>query len=538
MHEYHSIKISQSIIDGDKWKDSLFLPLPDRKPYEINKSELHFSQLSARILGTTYDETDYFIDLHELSNREEVHILSECLDKSIQPERFQAIQRIHMINQKENGLSVNRFVAFLDGERLIPSHSNYAMRRHLRQSLMTVLESFKNKHTEGFNDPDFRRVLVDLIKWTWNHLHVWLEGFDVKVKMPHVIWYGDATKSQLYFLYYLMLIGCDVLIFHPEGKDQFQEIDPGNDISQIVTYPATAKLQPFPIEKPERQSTVAYRATKEMDNVLHHEGSQLYKPWQFRNHIPSSVTLKTTYDELFLIAKERAFIRPGFNATKEVVEIPTIFAKVMGVSKNKKEYWDRLQTLSDYKNTVLIRKFPFTEEINVNQQFHYQHSLNSNGRLDPEKMQRSNWWQYKHLPSGTQNALAHTISNMCANPRLLQKNSETVDQIKLYLFAHAINIPAQFLNLMQVFDFSQEVPKLVLYNTELNGTLSRSDAALLLLLNEYGIDIVLYNPPGHNCVENYIDSNAFDTHWLEEMSFEQEFKEPNFIQKLLKSIKF
>lgn len=44
-------------------------------------------------------------------------------------------------------------------------------------------------------------------------------------KMPAVIWYGEANKSQLYFLYYVMLIGCDVVLFHPEGKDQFRELD-------------------------------------------------------------------------------------------------------------------------------------------------------------------------------------------------------------------------------------------------------------------------------------------------------------------------
>lgn len=537
MNNFHSIQISQASLDYDEWKLTLFKPLPERKPYEKSKV-LHLCQVVGRILGVNFDETDYFQYLYELYTSKKVHILSETLDKSITQERFQAIQRVLMINQKEKGLSVNRFVAFLDGERLIPSYSNQVIHRHLRQSLMTVIETFKHNHKEGFNDPDFRRVLVDLVKWTWNHLHIWLEDTNVELEMPRVIWYGDASKSHIYFLYYLILIGCDVLMFHPEGKDPFNEIDPDQRIAQIVTYPATTKVEPFPKEKPERKSTVAYRATKEIDHVLHHEGSQLYKPWQFRHHIPTSVTLKTTYDELFLLLKERAFVRPNFNATKEVVEIPTLFAKVMGISSNKKEYWDRLQTLKDYKNTELILNFPFTEEITVNYQFHYQHSLNKDGKLDPNKIIQGNWWQYKHLPNTTQLAIAHTISSMCATPRLLPKNTEKLEDVQLYLFTQATNVSPQFLNLMQVFDYSQEVPKLVLYNNELNGTLSRSDAALLLLLNEFGIDIIIYNPPGHNCIEQFIDANAFDTHWLDEMSFEQEFKEESFIRKLFKSIKF
>ncbi|WP_407271252.1 YceG family protein [Radiobacillus sp. PE A8.2] len=537
MNNYHGITIHKSQIESDKWKHTLFKKLPDRDLYKIGTS-LEISGLAGRVLGSTYDETDYFIYLYELYKAENVHILSEGLDKTIASEKFQAVQRVWMINQKEKGLSTNRFVAFLDGERLIPKHPNPAMNRHLRKSLITVLDTFKQSHSQSLDHPDFRRVIVDIIKWSSNHLDPWLQATNIEEEMPHVIWYGDATKSQLYFLYYLILVGCDVIILHPGGNDQFAEIDPNNDISLVEKYPDTTDIQPFPTVKPERQSTVAYRSSKEIDNVLHHEGSHLYKPWQFRNHFPHSITLKTTYDELFLIAKERAFIRPNFKATKDIVEIPNIFAKIMGVSKNTKEYWDRLRLLTEFKESETIRNFPFSEEINSNYQFHFQDSLNRNGEIEPEKLMNINLWQYNHLPNGTQKAIAHSISNLCKIPKLLPKNKETVEDVRLYLFAQATNIETRFLNLMQTFDFSQVVPKLILYNTENNGTLSRSDAATLLLLNEFGFDIVIYNPPGHNCIENYIDEKLFDTHFLDEMSFGQEFKEPTFIRKFIKSIKF
>ncbi|MDF0725774.1 YceG family protein [Cytobacillus sp. S13-E01] len=537
MSNYRNLQITQAKLDSDKWKLTLFKTLPERTPYE-KSDEYRFCQLSGRILGTNHDETDYYLNLHELYTSEKIHVLSEILDKSISTLRFQGVQKVHMINQKEKGLSVNRFVAFLEGERLIPTHPNNLVHRHIRQTLISVLETFQQNHKDGFNHPEFRRVLVDIIKWSWNHLNGWLENINLEIEMPRVIWYGDASKSQLYFLYYLMKLGCDVLIFHPEGKDEFAEIDPKQNISQIVTYPATGKLEPFPKEKPDRQSTVAYRATKEINNVLFHEGSHLYKPWQFRNHLPTSVTLKTTYDELFLIAKEPAHIRQNFQVTKGTVLIPSIFSKIMGVSANKKEYWDRLQKLSESKNTELIRNFPFTKEVIANHKFHYQHALDKEGKLHPKKMVESNWWQYKHLPEGIQLAIAHVISNICASPKLIPKNNEKVEDVQLYLFTQATDIAPNHLNLMQLFDYSQDVPKLVLFNTEINGSLSRSDAARILLFNELGIDIVIYNPPGHNCIEQFIDSSMFDTHWLEEMSFQQEFKEPSFLKKIFKSIKF
>ncbi|MGE6205953.1 YceG family protein [Guptibacillus hwajinpoensis] len=536
MSHYDQILIKKTPLDDENLNELLFKPFPERTPYE-NGNELLITQIVGRFLGSYYDENEYFLQLHELSNSNYFHVLSEELNKVISPERLQAIQSIHSINQKENGLSANRFVAFLEGAKLIPSHKNPALHRHLRKSLISILELFEKQHNGGFSHPEFRRVLVDLMKWTWNHLAPWLEDVEFEIKMPGIVWYGEASTSQQYFLLYLVQLGCDVLYFHPEGVDSFDELDPDGELMEKRKLPTTVAIEPFPIEKPERRSTVAYRATKEMDTVLHHEGSQLFKPWQLRNYSPKSVTLKTTYDELFLIAKEKAFIRPNFKVEDGTVHIPSLFAKIMGVSENKKEYWNRLQDISEAKSTTMIRQFPFTQETRANQKFHYQHTMNREGMLDPELMMQGNWWQYKHLPNETQKAIGQAISRMCANPKLLPEGNETEEDIKLYLFSQTTKIPEEFVHLMQTFDYSQEVPKVVLYNTEMNGTLSRSDAAVLHLLNEFGIDIILYNPPGHQCIERYLDSNQFDTHWLEEMAFRQDFKEPSVFRKLFKSIK-
>jgi len=65
----------------------------------------------------------------------------------------------------------------------------------------------------------------------------------------------------------------------------------------------------------------------------------------------------------------------------------------------------------------------------------------------------------------------------------------------------------------------------------MTGTLSRSDAAFLLLLNQFGIDLILYNPTGHNDIENYLETSLFDIHWLEDVVFDLEYKEPSIFKK-------
>lgn len=87
-----------------------------------------------------------------------------------------------------------------------------------------------------------------------------------------------------------------------------------------------------------------------------------------------------------------------------------------------------------------------------------------------------------------------------------------------------------------MFDYAQTVPKLVLYHTEMSGGLTRSDAAALLFLNEIGIDIIIYNPPGHQDIEQFIEEDQYDIHWLDDMVFQQDYKEPSLVKRLFRTI--
>ena len=513
-------------VEYSNWATELSKPIATRPDYQLGEERIQYSQIATRIVGSGFDETEYMIELYTASQAPGVYVLSETLDKNMPPERFQAIQRIYDLIQEKPNLSINRFVAFLEGAQLLPKYGEDPdFNRLIRSALIEVFELFKKNHAGAFHHPEFRRVFLDIIKWTWNHIDPWVKGTPIDKDIPHIIWYGDMNKSQMYFLFYTILLGMDVVILHPEGKDDFKELDPDNNWSFLTEYPTTMKIQPFPQEEPKRQGTVAYRASKEIDHVLHHEGSAYYKPWQFRNHLPVAVTLKTTYDEIFLLAKEKAFIRPNFSANGDEVKIPALFAKVSGVSTSRKEYWDKMHRLTSQPNCVVVKKFPFIQETKANNQYHYQHALGKDGRLVPEKMMQSNWWQYGQLHDGAQLGLAAAISRICAHSKMKAQPGETPEQVSLYLFTQATSIPEELINLLQTFDYAQEVPKVILYNNEVNGILSRADAALLLLLNEIGLDIILYNPPGHNDLEHFIRKEYFDHHMLEDMVFDLSFQE-------------
>ncbi|WP_026694415.1 YceG family protein [Peribacillus kribbensis] len=519
---------------GD-WTGILKTPVTAREAVAAG-DQSHYKQVAGVFLGVHPDKDEYLEFLYDLAHDPSLQIvlLSEQLDKQIETERFQAIQRILLILQNEK-LSMNRFIAFMEGERLIPSFQDGEKSRKIREVFRQVVELFSESHPDGLQDHDFRRVAVDLVKWMWNHAGVWMEQGDYRSSAPKILWYGEASKSEAYFLYFLILLEFDVLIFNPAGKNDLEAVDQAKMVPVLQLGAGVPGLDTFPASRPVRRATVAFKASQEMDRVLHGDDSMLYKPWQFRNYAPSALTLKTTYDELFLLIKERAFIRPNFEVRNERVYIPNIFAKVSGITRNRREYWDRVEGLSEYDLALTIRSYPFSREVRANNIFHYQNALGSDGALDPEKMIEASWWRHKQLPSGLQQGIAHAISRYSGQPRLKQLPHEDHHTLQLYLFNQAMDIPLDAIRLLQKFDYSQEVPRIVIFKSGQNGSnMTRSDAALLLLLNEIGIDIVILNPTGQNDIEMYIDEEFYDTHWLDEVSFEQELREPSIIKKFLK----
>jgi hypothetical protein len=539
---FNQLKIQNVSLSYENWQGLLAKPVPERPEFLIENGVIRIGRVIAEFLGMPLDIDEYYNQLYDYVHSEEwnINLLSEdSLNKSINNQHFQAVQKVLTIYHEQR-LSINRFTAYLDGEQLLLKSKNHVLHRKLREAMIDTLELFSNKEDDGLKNSELRRVLVDLVKWSINHLEKPLSKADPQQQMPRFLWYGDFKKSHQYFLYFLIQLGCDLIIFHPEGKDPLSEM-----IAEPIFvhhYPKKLPAEAFPTEKRMRKTTIAYRASREIETILNEEGSGLYKPWQLRDYLPSSITLRTTYDELFILGKEMAMIRPNFEAFNGIVKIPSLFAKIQGVSKNRKEYWDRLQALTKMENSLLIRHFPFTVHPPSDFRFHYRNALGSDGLLCPEKIIQAHYWAYGHLPIGLQKGIAAAIRNVCENSGLKPLNQESPEELRIYLFSHLTKMPKSIIQLLEKFDYSQNVPKLILYNNEMHGNIQRSDAAVLLLLNTFGIDIIVYNPPGHNDIENYLAADLFDTHWLDDVVFDLEYKEPSrlkkgLIQTILKNFK-
>ncbi|WP_010289332.1 YceG family protein [Kurthia massiliensis] len=518
------------------WLTYFLAPTHERPHYKTSDEQLTFERIAVRVLGVPLDEVEYFNTLYEWHTGSEIHVLSEELDKRIDNQDFQLLQNILQKHRElPKGLSINRLVAMMYGAKLIPQHQDARLNRHLQLAVIDVIEQFQSQQTEGLLSNGFRRFLIDIVKWLKNHWIQWMETATPETPFPKVIWYGECTLSQQYFLLLLMKLGCDVAIFDPTGKDAFAAIDPEQTSSVIYDYGNTAPLQPFPTQIREVQATVGYRSTQQLERLIQDEQG-IYRPWQYQHYEPHSVKLQHTYDDIFIYAKEPAMMRPGFKAQNPTVYIPTIFAKINGMSRDRADYWRRMHELLDLPHTLRIEKFPYAKESKANFRFHYEKSL-VGGQLDAERMMQNDFWQYKDLTPEIQRAIALIIIDCCEQPSVQTLPGESNRELSITTLKQLSMLPKDILRMMQSFDYAQHIPKIIVYYDETLGQFSRADAILLSFLNRYGFDIIFYTPTGKQDIETYLDNEIYTLHRLDEMVFDKAFQERKKSASLIDKIR-
>lgn len=522
-------------LTNESWLKVLQTPVSKRASFlpDENQKLLTIGQVVARFLGVPADEEDYYQRIYDYVHGEnyKLRLLSaEILDKSSEENKEDMELLVPLIKQElEKSAIKQKLTAFNSEIFLIPFRSSL-LTNQVFIAFQEVLNRIQKEIDGGIMNPEIPALLAELIQWSRKFLKEFY-GINPLEDMPKFLWYGNFQKKHARFVHFLVGLGCDIVVFSPDGEDILSGFDEA-DLIFVRRFRYLKNARPFPKEKSRRKSTPAYRAAKEIEDLLSGGGTVLYKEWQLRDYTPQSLTLKTTYDELFILLKETAMIRPGFEARNGIVKIPSLFAKIQGISRNRREYWNRMHSLILTENTLFIKQFPFSRNIDNDLRFHYRQSLDRDGMLNPEKLLHSRFWKYKRLPTSLQKGIAFAIRNICGNPALKPVYRESVNDLRVYLFTQVLQLPGEILKLLQNFDYSREVPKVVLFNNGLNGVLTRADACALLLLNHIGVDIVIYNPSGLNDIENYIYEDLFDVHWLEEVVDEQEYKEPSFLKKL------
>ena len=255
----------------DNWLDQINTPASERTFYKKKDGAfIHIGQVTAKFIGIPYDEDEYYNHLYDHVHSDGLILLSDStLNHSLDHFRLESIDKISKFSDEQN-LSINRFVALMDQENLLPALDHSLVNRQIRDAAVKMTELYIRTEKGGLKSQEFISVINDVIGWLFYNLNRHLDKANPESAMPAFLWYGNYRKSHQYLLYFLIQLGCDLVTFTPDGNDVLATTGPDRLKTFVHIFPETGNPKPFPMEKSKQTSTVAYRASKDIENHLFH----------------------------------------------------------------------------------------------------------------------------------------------------------------------------------------------------------------------------------------------------------------------------
>lgn len=260
-----------------------------------------------------------------------------------------------------------------------------------------------------------------------------------------------------------------------------------------------------------RLSTMAAHAEKDLDALLYAD-SGLYRNRQFVR--ANAVTLRTTYDELFILWDQELRYRPGFSADGDGVTMPVLFAKVSGVEGGRlPAYWQRVRQLAGGE-ALYVRQLPMPLEEGSFQALALK--ALKNGHIDRELLRRDRRYPFALLREELQDHLFDKLQLML-DRRLIE--GTFVNGTEYTVLATALGMGKGLLRMLQAFDFTRKSPKVVCVDAKEDGA-TLQDAILLTLLNLVGFDVALFVPTGYRTIERFLADNLPVEHQIGEYIYD------------------
>lgn len=331
--------------------------------------------------------------------------------------------------------------------------------------------------------------------------------------LPILIYYGEISSSEVSFLELLSYMPIDILYICPTKTQKgilknALEFELQNSLD-IKDFPKT--------EMKVKVSTVAYKAEKEIESEIYND-TGLYKNQQFANSTP--ITLRTTYEEIFILWNQEANFRPSFRTDGLKVYTPNIFAKVCGVKDtDENKYFKSIKSLINddtiyYKNIPFLKEKPILKDSSLKKCVH-------NNKIHIDLIKKIEEYKYEYLDLNTQHYIISKIDELI-NLNWIKYTGSDLNNI---ILGTLLNLDKPTLKLIQKFDFTKNIPKIVIVDTtEEMATIF--DCIYLLFLNLIGFDIVIFTPTGYRNIEKFIMDSSFENHIIGEFMFN--LKAPNF----------
>lgn len=386
---------------------------------------------------------------------------------------------------------------------------NENLRKILKLKFETVLEMYlKQQLNMNLAKESVKKLLFICKKYYFNIMN----EYYLQEGNPKILCYGQIYRDDLYFLLLMYFCGVDILYFNPTKQEKFpfpREVVPYIDVQKHGRTSNITKL--FVSNKDNetnRQETVAYKASQEINMVLHEDKGGMYGSWQFERYMVVANTIKTSYDEISQLNTVEARFRQGFEVEDGCVYIPNIFSKVSGITVDKSDYFDFFDTAS--AGALIIENVPFSVKREHNES---QNLVSDEGLIDKDAIKKLPQYQFSHLKESVQDYILSTIQEMVTKKDVLFRfaDDENIDNFIVY---ESLTLERRYQDLLQNFDFPYKIPRIVIFHDN-QEVFNKNDAIRVAFFVLSGFDVVIFTPSGYNDIEVVLNDFIYDVHKLE-----------------------
>ena len=484
----------------------------------------------ASIIGihNLVDYCDFLANIKDKTIKYKSQYLLFCdkIQFSADPDRVSRI--LTLINAVNLSDLQNSFIKIVDNEEL---------NERLKNALSVIYElALKNNLLKT---PSIEKnFIVKMIIWIQDNLKDIVWKID---DSPKVFYYGKIKEHEALFLFLLLAVGFDVVYINPD-EDPFEKytfkipiqkfvygVQHANSNSSFEFFADQGKV----VNKITSATKIASEELKE--NFFTPE-SGIFKPFQFVDGNTMPLLINGTLEDLEVYFNQPAKVRPGFHIQNEdTVVIPNFFFKVNGVNIDRFKYFTLLNNLRKNKNTLFAGTVNIVPvPIDRSRVFSLDFSIDKNNRLIKEEIRLNPLYKIKNIRFELEEFILSKLEETINTP-IFRINLEKKEI--LHFIASVISMDSKVLYALESFDFTQNIPKIVIYTSRLED-INIESAFLFAFLNRVGFDIVIFNTAGGGSIENYIDSHYFNTIFLEEfvrdlpLKSEAELKGPSIFKKI------
>lgn len=336
------------------------------------------------------------------------------------------------------------------------------------------------------------------------------------------IYYGDINRTEIYFLILLAKMGFDVLYLNPLRDNNFSEVD-SDCLSVKNLCKSICPIESFSSRANKGKvistaNSITIQLERQIESQLY-DGSGMFKPWQYRSGTTKSVFLNGNLIDLEQNLYQPAKLREGFSVNGLEVSVPHFFMIINGEDKNVNYYKKIVNMCKNSPKSKFITSYLLGDTslytCPPEKKSEMAFCQNGEGAFDIQAIKNLSFYPYEAYDDEPQNFFLNKINEVILNSNIflspLNSSQERIDFLWLCL-----SLPMDFFDLVNNFDFTGDVPKIIIF-LENRNSISEKSCQLLALFSVIGFDIIVFSPSGMSKISSKINPMYFNTIMLDNL---------------------